>query len=140
MRFDGRASYLVQKQDAFTEDGTSPLRLAVEDLEYEHGEIAAGFSFARPTRVKSGGVVTPFARIGGRYLTALDDREIGVAFAASSASVMLLGDDRDVFQGYGSLGLLWEPKESVALQFGYSGQFSSDAKTHELRAGVSVKL
>jgi autotransporter-associated beta strand protein len=140
MRFDGRASYLAQKQDAFTEDGTSPLRLAVDEVEYEHGEAAVGFSFARPTRIKSGGELTPYARIGGRYLTALDDREIGVAFAASSASVMLLGDDRDVFQGYGSLGLLWEPKENVALQFGYSGQFSSDAKTHELRAGVSVKL
>jgi autotransporter-associated beta strand protein len=140
MRFDGRASYLVQKQDAFTEDGTSPLRLAVDEVEYEHGEAAVGFSFARPTRLKSGGELTPYARIGGRYLTALDDREIGVAFAASGASIMLLGDDRDVFQGYGSLGLLWEPKENVALQLGYSGHVSSDAKTHELRAGVSVKL
>jgi len=139
-RLDGRAAWLNQTQDAFVEDGTSVLRLAVGELDGEHAELSAGVSLMRPVALGNGGRLTPFARLGARYLASLDDREIPVSFALSGAGVTLEGDRRDFVQGYGTLGLLWEPSSRVGVQFSYRGQVADAADNHELRAGISVSL
>lgn len=139
-RLDGRAAWLNQTQDAFVEDGTSVLRLAVDEIDGEHGELTAGVSVMRPVAMGNGGRLTPFARLGARYLASLDDRETPVSFALSGAGITLEGDRRDFVQGYGTLGLLWEPSSRVGVQFSYRGQVADAADNHELRAGISVSL
>lgn len=131
-----QASYLSQTQDAYTEKGSSPLRLELPELTFETMGLQAGVNAA--TAFDLGGTAAWLQfEAGIRHTSALDDRIIPVAFAASNASVDLQGDGRDHTSPYAGVGFEWVLGGSTSLTAGYQGRFGDDER-HEARIGVQV--
>ena len=138
-----RASYVHQSQQGYTEGGTSPLRLAVDDIGTSTLEGQAMLSgrinlmngaFAAEDSPESFDL-----RLDGglRYLAALGDRAIPVTFAASSAGVTLQGDTRDAVQAVGGLGLSYTARSGMMLDLGYRAGIGR-RNSHEVRATISM--
>lgn len=131
-----QASYLSQTQDAYTEKGSSPLRLELPELTFETMGLQAGVNAV--TAFDLGGTAAWLQfEAGIRHTSALDDRIIPVAFAASNASVDLQGDGRDHTSPYAGVGFEWALGGSTSLTAGYQGRFGDDER-HEARIGVQV--
>lgn len=139
---NARGSYIQQKQDAYTESGTSPLRLSVGELKTSTLE-----GLAKLTAKTSlwdgdqGGEETSNGLdlridLGARYLGTLGDREIPVTFAASNAGIVLQGDTRNTLQGLFGLALDYTTRGGVTLSAGYRGEVGKTDR-HTLQAGVS---
>ncbi|MCW1401915.1 autotransporter outer membrane beta-barrel domain-containing protein [Novosphingobium sp. MW5] len=139
---NARGSYVHQTQDAYTESGNSPLRLAVGEL--KTGTIEGQARLTAKTRLwdaNSGGEELPGGLdlridLGGRYLGALGDRLIPVTFAASNAGVVLQGDTRNALQGTGGVSLDYTTRGGATFSLGYLGEFGTTDR-HSVRAGVS---
>lgn len=139
---NARGSYVHQTQDAYTESGNSPLRLAVGEL--KTGTIEGQARLTAKTRLwdaNRGGEELPGGLdlridLGGRYLGALGDRLIPVTFAASNAGVVLQGDTRNTLQGTGGVSLDYTTRGGATFSLGYLGEFGTTDR-HSVRAGVS---
>lgn len=139
---NARGSYIQQKQDAYTESGTSPLRLSVGELKTSTLEGQA--KLTAKTSLwdgDQGGEETPNGLdlridLGARYLGTLGDREIPVTFAASNAGIVLQGDTRNTLQGLFGLALDYTTRGGVTLSAGYRGEVGKTDR-HTLQAGVS---
>lgn len=139
---NARGSYIQQKQDAYTESGTSPLRLSVGELKTStlegQAKLTAKTSLWDGDR---GGEETSNGLdlridLGARYLGTLGDREIPVTFAASNAGIVLQGDTRNTLQGLFGLALDYTTRGGVTLSAGYRGEVGKTDR-HTLQAGVS---
>lgn len=138
---NARGSYIRQTQDAYTEGGSSPLRLAVGEL--KTGTFEGQARLTAKTRLwdaNKGGEELPGGLdlridLGGRYLDALGNRLIPVAFAASNAGVVLQGDTRNTLQGTGGVSLDFTTRGGATFSLGYLGEFSTTTR-HSVRAGV----
>jgi autotransporter-associated beta strand protein len=131
-----QASYLSQTQDAYTESGSSPLRLQLPELTFETIGLQAGLQAG--TAFDLGGSAASLRLdVGLRHSSALDDRVIPVRFAASSASVDLQGDARDHTSPIAGASFEWALGGSISLTAGYQGRFGDDER-HEARLGVHV--
>ncbi len=139
---NARGSYIQQKQDAYTESGTSPLRLSVGELKTRTMEGQA--KLTAKTSLwdgDQGGEETSNGLdlridLGARYLGTLGDREIPVTFAASNAGIVLQGDTRNTLQGLFGLALDYTTRGGVTLSAGYRGEVGKTDR-HTLQAGVS---
>ncbi|MFN3748327.1 MAG: autotransporter-associated beta strand repeat-containing protein [Sphingorhabdus sp.] len=139
---NARGSYIQQKQDAYTESGTSPLRLSVGELKTSTLEGQA--KLTAKTSLwdgDQGGEETSNGLnlridLGARYLGTLGDREIPVTFAASNAGIVLQGDTRNTLQGLFGLALDYTTRGGVTLSAGYRGEVGKTDR-HTLQAGVS---
>lgn len=139
---NARGSYVRQKQDGYTESGTSPLRLTLGDLKTSTMEGQARLT--AKTRLWDGGDHSDKGQggldlrvdLGGRYLGTLGDREIPVAFAVSGASIVLQGDTRNTLQGLAGLALDYTTRSGATFSFGYRGEVGKTDR-HALQAGVS---
>jgi uncharacterized protein with beta-barrel porin domain len=129
-----RASYVHQSQDAYTESGTSPLRLTLPKLRASTIEAQAGLGAAYGFGSEHSPSELRFD-LGARLLSATDSREIPVAFASSNAGVTLQGDKRDGIHGYASAEVRHSLSEKVTLTLGYAGQIGT-ADRHEGRIGI----
>lgn len=137
-----RGSYLRQSQDAYTENGSSPLRLSLGDLDTSTLEGRAGLR--AKTKLwdgNQGGEDVPQGLdlridLGMRYLDNLGDRAIPVTFAASNAGVVLQGDTRNSVQGTFALGLDYTISSGATFSLGYQGEVGASDR-HAVQAGVS---
>ena len=139
---NARGSYLRQTQDAYTESGNSPLRLAVGKLKTSTLEGQAKLTAKTSLWDRAnGGEETPEGLdlridLGGRYLDTLGDRLIPVTFAASNAGVVMQGDTRNSLQGTTGIGLDYTTRGGATFSLGYLGEFGRTDR-HSVRAGVS---
>jgi autotransporter-associated beta strand protein len=139
---NARGSYIRQKQDGYTESGTSPLRLTLGDLKTSTLEGQAKLTAKTTLWDRSnGGEETPEGLdlrvdLGARYLGTLGDREIPVTFAVSSAGIVLQGDTRNTMQGLFGLALDYTTRGGVTFSAGYRGEVGKTDR-HAVQAGVS---
>ncbi|MEY4951762.1 MAG: hypothetical protein RL299_186, partial [Pseudomonadota bacterium] len=139
---NARGSYIRQSQDAYTESGTSPLRLSLGDLDTSTLEGRAGLTAKTSLWDRSnGGEETPEGLdlridLGMRYLDNLGNRAIPVTFAASNAGVVLQGDTRNSVQGTFGLGLDYTIRSGATFSLGYQGELGQTDR-HAVQAGVS---
>jgi uncharacterized protein with beta-barrel porin domain len=139
---NARGSYIRQTQDAYTESGTSPLRLSVGELNTSTMEGQA--KLTAKTSLwdgDQGGGESPEGLdlridVGGRYLGTLGDREIPLTFAASNAGIVLQGDTRNTLQGLFGLALDYTIRSGATFSLGYKGEIGKTDR-HALHAGVS---
>lgn len=140
---NARASVVRQEQDAYTESGTSPLRLKLGALATETWEGQARLTATKRLWDASGGQEEDSAGLdlrldlGGRYLLLDDDREIPVTFAVSNAGVVLQGDTRDTVQGIGGASLVYTTGSGARFSLGYRGEIGKTDR-HAVEAGVSI--
>lgn len=138
---NARGSYIRQTQEGYTESGTSPLRLTVDEIQTKTMEGQVLLS-AKTNLVDSpwGDDVPkgPDLRIdiGGRYLGALGDRKIPVTFASSNAGIVLQGDQRDGLHGLLGLGLDYTLSSGMTFSVGYRGEFGKTDR-HSAQVGLS---
>lgn len=132
-----RASIISQTQDAYTEDGASPLRLAVEEVDVETVEAQAGLMAMRTFVFNDRDLSVRFGA-GVRHLE-LEDAEIPVSFVLSGADLVLEGDARDSTDGYFEAGGAYALTDAITLSAGYSGQ-GGDTERHEARIGLAVQF
>lgn len=132
----GRLSLLNQTQDAYTESGTSPLRLRVAEVSTTTLEGQAGVtgqrSFGQDQRSSA-----RFG-LGVRYQDATA-ADVDVTFVGSNAGVRLQTDARETLHGYVAGGLGWAISESTRLEAGYHGQLG-ETERHEARVTLSVNF
>ena len=139
---NARGSYIKQKQDGYTESGTSPLRLTLGDLKTSTMEGQATFTAkASLWDGDQGGGESPEGLdmridLGGRYLGTLGDREIPVTFAASNAGIILQGDTRNTLQGLFGVALDYTIRSGATFSLGYKGEVGKTDR-HALHAGVN---
>jgi autotransporter-associated beta strand protein len=139
---NARGSYVRQKQDGYTESGTSPLRLTLGDLKTSTMEGQAKLTAKTSLWDRSnGGEETPEGLdlridLGGRYLGTIGDREIPVTFAVSNAGIVLQGDTRNTLQGLAGLSLDYTTHGGATISFGYRGEIGKTDR-HAVQAGVS---
>lgn len=139
---NARGSYIRQKQEGYTESGTSPLRLTLGDLNTSTLEGQAKLTAKTTLWDQSqGGEETAQGLdlridLGGRYLGTLGDREIPVTFAVSSAGIVLQGDTRNTLQGLAGLALDYTTSGGATLSLGYRGEIGKTDR-HAVQAGVS---
>ena len=137
-----RGSYVRQTQDAYSESGTSPLRLSIGELKTNSLEGQAKLTAKTSLWDRSnGGEETPEGvdlriDLGARYLGALGDREIPVTFAASNAGIVLQGDTRDSLQGLFGVALDYTIRNGATFSIGYRGEVGQTDR-HAVHAGVS---
>jgi autotransporter-associated beta strand protein len=137
-----RGSYVRQTQDAYSESGTSPLRLSIGELKTNSLEGQAKLTAKTSLWDRSnGGEETPEGldlriNLGARYLGALGDREIPVTFAASNAGIVLQGDTRDSLQGLFGVALDYTIRNGATFSIGYRGEVGQTDR-HAVHAGVS---
>ncbi|RDV07268.1 hypothetical protein DXH95_07860 [Sphingorhabdus pulchriflava] len=139
---NARGSYVRQKQDGYTESGTSPLRLTLGDLKTSTMEGQA--KLTAKTRLWDGGDHSDNGEggldlrvdLGTRYLGTLGDREIPVAFAVSGAGIVLQGDTRNTLQGLAGLALDYTTHGGATISLGYRGEIGKTDR-HAVQAGVS---
>ena len=129
-----RASYVRQSQDAYTESGTSPLRLTLPKLSTNTIAAQAGLGAIYDFGSEHSPSELRFD-LGARLLSATGSREIPVAFAASNAGITLQGDKRDGMHGYASAELRHSLNEKVTLTLGYAGHIGT-ADRHDGRVGI----
>ncbi|WP_086733669.1 autotransporter-associated beta strand repeat-containing protein [Erythrobacter colymbi] len=140
---NARASVVRQEQDAYTESGTSPLRLKLGALATETWEGQARLTATKRLWDASGGQEEDSAGLdlrldlGGRYLLLDGDREIPVTFAVSNAGVVLQGDTRDTVQGIGGASLVYTTGSGARFSLGYRGEIGKTDR-HAVEAGVSI--
>lgn len=137
LRGSARASILSQTQDAYTEDGASPLRLAVEEVDVETAEAQAGLTAMRTFVFNDRDLSVRFGA-GVRHL-ALEGAEIPVSFVLSGADLVLEGDARDSTDGYFEAGGAYALTDAITVSAGYSGQ-AGDTERHEARVGLAVQF
>ncbi|MCW3834700.1 autotransporter domain-containing protein [Sphingomonas canadensis] len=139
---NARGSYVRQSQDGYTEEGTSPLRLRLDDIKTStlegQARLTAKASLWRPAGAEEnmGEGLDLRVDVGGRYLGTLGDREIPVTFAVSNAGVVLQGDTRDAVQGVAGLGLDYATRGGATFSVGYRGEVGKTDR-HAVSAGVS---
>jgi len=137
-----RGSWLRQTQDAYTESGSSPLRLTVGKLRASTIEGQALLSAKTSLWDKSnGGEETPEGLdlrfdLGGRYLGTAGNREIPVTFSASNAGIVLQGDTRDSLHGLAGVALDYTLPGGATFSLGYRGELGQTDR-HTVQAGVS---
>jgi autotransporter-associated beta strand protein len=137
LRGSARASIISQTQDAYTEDGASPLRLAVEEVDVETVEAQAGLTAMRTFVFNDRDLSVRFGA-GVRHLE-LEGAEIPVSFVLSGADLVLEGDARDSTDGYFEAGGAYALTDAITLSAGYSGQ-GGDTERHEARVGLAVQF
>jgi autotransporter-associated beta strand protein len=137
-----RGSVIRQEQDGYTESGTSPLRLRLDDLGTT--TLEGQSRLTATTRLWDGnggaeenaGALDLRFDLGGRYLALQGDREIPVVFAASNAGIVLQGDTRDTLQAIGGAGLIYTTRGGARVSLGYRGEIGKTDR-HAVEAGVS---
>lgn len=138
-----RGSVVRQEQDGYTESGTSPLRLRLDDLGTTTVEGQARLTGTTRLWDASRGAEEDAAGLdlrvdlGLRYLGLQGDREIPVTFAVSNAGIVLAGDTRDTLQGAGGIALDYTTNSGARFSLGYRGEFARTDR-HTLQAGVSI--
>lgn len=139
----GRAAFVHLSQDGYTESGSSPLRLQLDDLGTSTME-AEGLLSANLNLIDGGFAAEDSPEsldlrfdLGARFLAALGDRAIPVSFAASNAGVVLQGDTRDVVQGVGGLSLGYTTRENLTMDAGYRAEIGQ-RDNHTVQARVSL--
>ncbi|MFM5907920.1 MAG: autotransporter-associated beta strand repeat-containing protein, partial [Novosphingobium sp.] len=140
-----RGSYLRQKQDGYTESGSSPLRLKLGELATSTIEGQAGFTAKTSLWNRAnGGEETSEGidlriELGGRYMGTIGDRAIPVTFAVSNAGIVLQGDNRNTLQGRFGLGLDYTIGSGATFSLGYRGEVGKTDR-HAVMAGASVRF
>ncbi len=141
---NARGSLITQEQDGYTESGTSPLRLRLDDMSTTTLEGQARLTAkTRLWDANVGGEDTGPAGLdlrldlGGRYLALQGDREIPVVFAVSNAGIVLQGDTRDTLQGVGGIALDYTTRSGATFSLGYRGEIGKTDR-HAVEAGVSI--
>ena len=138
-----RGSVIRQEQDGYTESGTSPLRLTLDDLGTTTVEGQARLIGTTRLWDASNGAEENASGLdlrvdlGLRYLGLVGDREIPVTFAVSNAGIVLQGDTRDTLQGAGGIALDYTTNGGARLSLGYRGEFAQTDR-HTVQAGVSI--
>lgn len=137
---NARGSYIQQMQDAYTESGTSPLRLSVGEIKADTLEGRALLT-AKTSLIDFGGndaVGGLDLRIdaGARYLGALGDRNLPVTFAASNAGIVLQGDQRDNMHGLFGLALDYTTPGGMTFSVGYRGEVG-ETDRHSAQVGLN---
>ena len=142
---DLRGSIIRQSQDGYSEEGSSPLRLRVADIDSTTFE-ASGRLFAETMLIdrSNGGEESQEALslrfdLGGRYLNLAGDRRIPVTFAASNAGVVLDGDGRDGAHLVGGVALSYTTRGGLTARIGYEGE-AGRSDRHSLRLGLSMRF
>jgi uncharacterized protein with beta-barrel porin domain len=115
--------YVQQTQGAYTESGASPLRLSVAERGYDTWRGEAMLEAERVLEAEGGQAWIARIGLGVGRTEAAGNRAIPVRFAASGASVVLQGDNRDITQGLLNADLEWRLSPSAALTLGYAGRF-----------------
>jgi len=142
---DLRASLIQHSQDAYVESGNSPLRLSVGDLNTTTAEAEAwltgAYTLIDRTRggQESDEALVLRGELGTRYLGALGDRAIPVAFAASNAGVTLAGDRRDGVLGLGGVGLTYTTHQGISFDLGYRAELGQQ-DSHAVRGTISLRF
>ena len=142
---NARGSYIKHMQDGYTESGTSPLRLVLDDLNTSTLEGQAKLTAKTSLWDRSNGGEESLegldlrVDLGGRYLGTLGDREIPVTFAVSNAGIVLQGDTRNTLQGLFGLALDYTIPSGATFSFGYKGEVGKSDR-HALQAGVSFSF
>jgi autotransporter-associated beta strand protein len=138
-----RGSVIRQEQDGYTESGTSPLRLQLDDLATTTVEGQARligttrlWDASRRAEENAAGLDLR-VDLGLRYLGLQGSREIPVIFAVSNAGIVLQGDTRDTLQGAGGIALDYTTSGGARLSLGYRGEFARTDR-HTVQAGVSI--
>jgi hypothetical protein len=131
----GRASWVRQTQDAYTEEGNNPLRLTVSDIQADSLEVQGMLN----AEGKFGGErgVTWNIEVGAEHLALQGDRNIDVAFATSNAPVVLQGDRRDSTQLALTTRVTHALTQRLLLSASYAGKFGEQDR-HEARLGLSM--
>jgi autotransporter-associated beta strand protein len=129
-----RISWIKQRQDAYSESGTSPLRLTLGKLSAETLETEAGLLLTRHLGGEDRGADLAIG-LGARWLGLSGDRAIPVSFASSNAAVTLQGDTRDALHAMANVNLAIALGRRAWLELGYGGQLGSSDR-HEGRLGV----
>ncbi|MXO71963.1 autotransporter-associated beta strand repeat-containing protein [Alteraurantiacibacter buctensis] len=140
---NANGAWVHLSQDGYTEGGTSPLRLKLDDLSTSTLE-AEGLLSATLNLLDGGFAAEDSPErldlrfdLGARYLAALGDRAIPVTFAASNAGVVLQGDTRDVVQGVGGVSGSYTTRENLSVGLGYRAEIGQ-RDNHSVRATVSL--
>ena len=137
-----RGTVIHQEQDGYTESGTSPLRLRLDDLATTSLEGQARLTATTRLWDASRGAEEDAAGLdlrldlGGRYLGLQGERAIPVVFAVSDAGIVLQGDTRDTLQGIGGVALDYTSSSGARITLGYRGEFGRTDR-HTVQAGVS---
>lgn len=142
---DVRGTLVRQSQDGYSEDGTSPLRLTIADIDTTTFQSEARL-FAE-TRLldrtigaeESSEMLTLRFDLGGRYLNLAGDRAIPVTFSASNAGIVLSGDGRDGVQALGGVSLAYTTRGGLTARLGYEVE-SGKSDRHNVRLGVSMRF
>lgn len=142
---NARASYVRQSQDGYSEEGSSPLRLTLDEIETDTIEGEAMLS-AR-TWLWSGEEMAEDARngvalnldLGVRYLGLQGDRIIPVTFSGSNAGVELQGDGRDGLHTVAGAALSYTSVSGVVTSFGYRAEVG-ETDRHSLHLGVNFRF
>jgi len=127
-----QGAYIRQTQDAYTEAGSSPLRLSVGKLKTTTVE---GQALLRAKTALGDDADLRFD-LGARYLGNVGDRDIPVTFAASNAGITLQGDRRDSVQGVAGMTLDYRLSERATISLGYRGEIGQTDR-HTARFGVN---
>lgn len=137
-----RGSYIRQKQDGYTESGTSPLRLTLGELKTSTIEGQAGLTaktslWAPETYAEDHNQgIDLRIDLGTRYMGTVGDRLIPVTFAVSNAGIVLQGDTRNTLQGQFGLALDYTTRNNAVFSIGYQGEVGATDR-HAVTAGVS---
>ena len=139
--FSGKlnADYVQQTQDAYVENGSSPLRLSVRERGFDTYQVEALVEGERSFDLGNGQTVTPRFGVGVGQTIAGGSRIIPVEFAASGASVALQGDTREITQAITNASVAWQISGNAALTFDYNGRLG-DASSHLGRVGVAFQF
>jgi len=133
------ADYVQQTQDAYVENGSSPLRLSVKERGFDTYQVEALVEGERSFDLGNGQTVTPRFGVGVGQTIAGGSRVIPVEFAASGARVALQGDTREVTQALTNASVAWQISGNAALTFDYNGRLG-DASSHLGRIGVAFQF
>lgn len=137
-----RGSYVRQSQDGYTESGTSPLRLRLDDINTStiegQAQLSARTRLWAPEQYAQDTDEGLSLRVdlGARYMNALGDRAIPVVFAASSAGIVLQGDTRSTVQGQYGAELEYVTGGGVHIGLGYRGE-TGRTDRHMIQGRVS---
>ncbi|WP_135212072.1 autotransporter outer membrane beta-barrel domain-containing protein [Vitreimonas flagellata] len=134
---EARAGLVRQTQDAYTEDGASPLRLRVAEIDVDTISAQAGLSAQRRVMLGDRNLDLRLG-LGVRRLE-LEGAAIPVTFATSGAELTLEGDARDSTDAYLDAGASYAISPNLVVNVGYAGQ-AGDTERHEARLGAALRF
>ena len=131
-----RVDYLLVDLDPYTEQGGAGLRMDADDIEAV--EMSLLLRARRSSAADYG--LAPRMHMGVVHQVAIDDREWTATDVNSGVGIVLPGDDDDDTALSVGVGADLTISHRVSGFFDYVGEFSGDAQTHTIYAGLRVDL